>query len=72
MKNKHLNDALNETGKLIKAKLKVQASNDGFKATGFVPGYFERPEPFGLLISGSTIQVFDTLEDLLRRFMIRI
>ena len=46
--------------------------NDGFKATGFVPGYFERPEPFGLLISGSTIQVFDTLEDLLRRFMIRI
>jgi hypothetical protein len=34
MENKHLNEALNEAGKLIKSKLRVAASEDGFKATG--------------------------------------
>ena len=41
MENKHLNEALNEAGKLIKAKLKVQASNDGFKATGKLDKSFD-------------------------------
>ena len=34
MENKHLNEALNEAGKLIKSKLRVAASEDGFKASG--------------------------------------
>ena len=25
--------------------------NDGLKTTGFVPGYFGRPEPLGLLLA---------------------
>jgi len=41
MENKHLNEALNEAGKLIKSKLRVSAVNDGFKATGKLDKSFD-------------------------------
>ncbi len=41
MENKHLNEALNEAGKLIKSKLRVAASDDGFKATGRLDKSFD-------------------------------
>jgi len=41
MENKHLNEALNEAGKLIKSKLRVAASEDGFKATGKLDKSFD-------------------------------
>ena len=41
MKNKHLNEALNEAGKLIKSKLRVAASEDGFKASGKLDKSFD-------------------------------
>ena len=41
MENKHLNEALNEAGELIKNKFKVAASNDGFKATGRLQESFD-------------------------------
>jgi len=41
MENKHLNEALNEAGKLIKSKLRVAASEDGFKATGRLDKSFD-------------------------------
>ena len=41
MENKHLNEALNEAGKLIKTKLKVAASKDGFKASGKLDKSFD-------------------------------
>jgi len=41
MENKHLNEALNEAGELIKNKFKVAASNDGFKATGRLQASFD-------------------------------
>lgn len=41
MKNKHLNEALNEAGKLIKSKLRVAASEDGFKASGKLDRSFD-------------------------------
>lgn len=34
MENKNLKEALKNAGKLIKGKLKTEASNDGFKASG--------------------------------------
>jgi hypothetical protein len=34
MENKHLKEALREAGRLIKGKLKAEASNDGFRASG--------------------------------------
>ena len=41
MENKHLNEALNEAGKLIKTKLRVVASEDGFKASGRLDKSFD-------------------------------
>jgi hypothetical protein len=41
MENKHLNKALNEAGKLIKTKLRVAASEDGFKASGRLDKSFD-------------------------------
>ena len=41
MENKHLNEALNEAGKLIKSKLRVAASEDGFKASGRLDKSFD-------------------------------
>ena len=41
MEDKHLNEALNEAGKLIKTKLKVAASEDGFKASGRLDKSFD-------------------------------
>ena len=41
MENKHLNEALNEAGKLIKSKLRVAASDDGFKASGKLDKSFD-------------------------------
>jgi folate-dependent tRNA-U54 methylase TrmFO/GidA len=41
MENKHLNEALNEAGKLIKSKLRVAASDDGFKASGRLDKSFD-------------------------------
>ena len=41
MENKHLNEALNEAGKLIKTKLRVAASEDGFKASGRLDKSFD-------------------------------
>lgn len=41
MENKHLNEALNEAGKLIKSKLRVTASDDGFKASGKLDKSFD-------------------------------
>jgi hypothetical protein len=41
MENKHLNEALNEAGKLIKSKLRVAASEDGFKASGKLDKSFD-------------------------------
>jgi len=41
MENKHLNEALNEAGKLIKRKLRVAASEDGFKASGKLDKSFD-------------------------------
>ena len=41
MNNKHLNEALNEAGKLIKSKLRVAASDDGFKASGRLDKSFD-------------------------------
>jgi len=41
MENKHLNEALNEAGKLIKSKLRVAASDDGFKAYGKLDKSFD-------------------------------
>ena len=41
MENKHLNEALNEAGKLIKRKLRVAASEDGFKASGRLDKSFD-------------------------------
>jgi len=41
MENVNLNKALNEAGELIKNKLKVAASNDGFKATGKLDKSFD-------------------------------
>ena len=41
MENKHLNEALNEAGKLIKSKLRVAAAEDGFKATGKLDKSFD-------------------------------
>jgi hypothetical protein len=41
MENKHLNEALNEVGKLIKSKLRVAASEDGFKASGKLDKSFD-------------------------------
>jgi len=41
MNNKHLNEALNEAGKLIKSKLRVAASEDGFKASGKLDKSFD-------------------------------
>jgi len=41
MKDKHLNEALHEAGKLIKTKLKVAASKDGFKASGKLDKSFD-------------------------------
>lgn len=34
MKNAHLNNALEEVGKLLRDKLKLESQKDGFKATG--------------------------------------
>ena len=41
MENKHLNEALHEAGKLIKSKLRVAASEDGFKASGKLDKSFD-------------------------------
>ena len=41
MENKHLNEALSEAGKLIKTKLRVAASEDGFKASGRLDKSFD-------------------------------
>ena len=41
MENKHLNEALNEAGKIIKSKLRVAASEDGFKASGRLDKSFD-------------------------------
>ena len=41
MEGTHLNEALNEAGKLIKSKLRVAASDDGFKATGRLDKSFD-------------------------------
>lgn len=41
MENKHLNEALHEAGKLIKSKLRVAASEDGFKASGRLDKSFD-------------------------------
>ena len=41
MDDTNLNKALNEAGELIKNKLKVAASNDGFKATGKLDKSFD-------------------------------
>jgi len=41
MKNKHLNEALHEAGKLIKSKLRVAASEDGFKSSGKLDKSFD-------------------------------
>ena len=41
MENKHLNEALHEAGKLIKSKLRVAASDDGFKASGKLDKSFD-------------------------------
>ena len=41
MENKHLNEALNEAGKLIKSKLRAAASEDGFKASGRLDKSFD-------------------------------
>ncbi|MAY52541.1 MAG: hypothetical protein CMC75_04675 [Flavobacteriaceae bacterium] len=41
MENKHLNEALNEAGKLIKSKLRVAASEDGFKSSGRLDKSFD-------------------------------
>ena len=41
MENKHLNEALHEAGKLIKSKLRVAASEDGFKSSGKLDKSFD-------------------------------
>lgn len=41
MENRHLNEALHEAGKLIKSKLRVAASEDGFKASGKLDKSFD-------------------------------
>lgn len=41
MENKYLNEALQEAGKLIKSKLRVAASDDGFKASGKLDKSFD-------------------------------
>jgi len=41
MENKHLNEALSEAGKLIRTKLRVAASEDGFKASGRLDKSFD-------------------------------
>jgi hypothetical protein len=41
MEGTHLNKALNEAGKLIKSKLRVAASDDGFKASGKLDKSFD-------------------------------
>ena len=48
----HLNEALNEAGKLIKEKLKSAASADGFKASG------ELDKSFGYSAAANELSVF--------------